>query len=754
MPRHTAHHRSDKASRNRPDKIPAAARGDVLRFAGYEICTGTREVWHGGQRQPVRRKVFDLLMLLIDKRPQTVSHEQISLALWGTQSASAAHVARTVMEARRLIGDTADAPRHLISVRGVGYRFAAEITQAAALGETDLAESGAHEVRADTAAAVSRMRRGDFVEAQRYIDRAISVAHRVNARPELARAMAVASGIALRQDSHERAIMLANQALRIATLVGQDDLVACASLSLAEVHAAAGSAHAALELLQAAHPVLSRPGSERELWLCQSALCLTFRDLEQSDEALKWCEQAQASALRVEPDSRAVRERLFEVMLLHDKIELAASDGRQSEIPPLAMRALAQLQPLQADAKAIGSQAYQVVCTSYRGMVLLWINRLEEAAQVAERLRLEIQEVDLDGAPWLEVCRRDLQYIQASLLSRNGRFVEAMEVVEDLIAQHAKARPDSLGQLAGLEWLAAQICERAGHHSQALVWVRRQLRTTSKHQSQRAQFAANAMRAHLESDRLTQELAETRQSLEAESRRNQQLQALLADLEKHPLLDESGLMAPSALAATLENRALIARERELPLCIGLVESSVADDAFGWAAGLVSTGLRSKRLAATLRAVIPQASAAAEWRPGHYVFIIPDMGPGPARQRCEALVQRLNADAAYATASETTVHFRADALDVARFPSVEVALEQLPGGTRPAACPGTITTDGPHRDLSAWACGPSRSASHDSAPEPRSIRACSNIAGQIESNRATTAVKNAPATPDRRAPFQP
>jgi DNA-binding winged helix-turn-helix (wHTH) protein len=100
----------------------------------------TREVIRKGAAVPLSPKAFDLLELLIRRRPKAVSKADIHEHLWSGTFVSPANLANLVGELRAALGDDARAPRILRTVPRFGYAFAAD---AAAVPEKAPARSPA-----------------------------------------------------------------------------------------------------------------------------------------------------------------------------------------------------------------------------------------------------------------------------------------------------------------------------------------------------------------------------------------------------------------------------------------------------------------------------------------------------------------------------------------------------------------------------------------------------------------------------------
>ena len=85
-----------------------------------------REVRRGTERVHLSPKAFELLGLLLDRRPRAVSKDELFTLLWPTTFVTEASLAGLVAEIRREIRDDAREPRYLRTVHGFGYAFSAD----------------------------------------------------------------------------------------------------------------------------------------------------------------------------------------------------------------------------------------------------------------------------------------------------------------------------------------------------------------------------------------------------------------------------------------------------------------------------------------------------------------------------------------------------------------------------------------------------------------------------------------------------
>ncbi|SHM25763.1 winged helix-turn-helix domain-containing protein [Rhizobacter sp. OV335] len=100
-----------------------------FRFGENEVDPATRQVTHAGRSLRTEPKVFDVLVLLLRQRHRVVTRQELLDAVWGRMVVTDGVIARTVMKARKLIGDEAAEQTMLKTIRRVGYRFVADVEE-------------------------------------------------------------------------------------------------------------------------------------------------------------------------------------------------------------------------------------------------------------------------------------------------------------------------------------------------------------------------------------------------------------------------------------------------------------------------------------------------------------------------------------------------------------------------------------------------------------------------------------------------
>jgi DNA-binding winged helix-turn-helix (wHTH) protein/tetratricopeptide (TPR) repeat protein len=97
----------------------------VFHFGDCAINIAARELLRGGERVNLSPVVFDCLAYLIEHRDRAVGRDELVAAVWGKAGISDAVMGKTILVARRAIGDTAEEQRYLRTVPRFGYQWGA-----------------------------------------------------------------------------------------------------------------------------------------------------------------------------------------------------------------------------------------------------------------------------------------------------------------------------------------------------------------------------------------------------------------------------------------------------------------------------------------------------------------------------------------------------------------------------------------------------------------------------------------------------
>jgi DNA-binding winged helix-turn-helix (wHTH) protein len=98
-------------------------------FGEWVLDRGRRELLRAGRPVALTSKAFQLLDLLLEKRPNVASKAGIYERLWPSTFVSEVNLSRLVFELRRALVDDSGGPRWIRTVRGFGYAFAGPATE-------------------------------------------------------------------------------------------------------------------------------------------------------------------------------------------------------------------------------------------------------------------------------------------------------------------------------------------------------------------------------------------------------------------------------------------------------------------------------------------------------------------------------------------------------------------------------------------------------------------------------------------------
>ncbi len=111
-------------------------------FGDCEFDSGRRTLLRHGRATPLSPKAFQLLELLLDRRPEAVTKAELVGHLWPETFVSDASLHNLVAEVRAALGDSPRTPRYIRTVSRYGYAFQGDTRPAPALEMADPPTSG------------------------------------------------------------------------------------------------------------------------------------------------------------------------------------------------------------------------------------------------------------------------------------------------------------------------------------------------------------------------------------------------------------------------------------------------------------------------------------------------------------------------------------------------------------------------------------------------------------------------------------
>ncbi len=106
------------------ERAVAVSSSRAWRFGNVSVDPETREVRRGGTLVEMTAKEFDILATLLAVQGRVLSRQQIFEAVWGPNHHGTTRTIDNFMaQLRGKLEVDAAAPRHLVTVRGIGYRI-------------------------------------------------------------------------------------------------------------------------------------------------------------------------------------------------------------------------------------------------------------------------------------------------------------------------------------------------------------------------------------------------------------------------------------------------------------------------------------------------------------------------------------------------------------------------------------------------------------------------------------------------------
>jgi DNA-binding winged helix-turn-helix (wHTH) protein len=104
----------------------------TYRFAGFSVNGQTRQLLANGREIHLSPKAFELLLLLIEQRSRALSKAELQEHLWPATFVGETNLPTLVAEIRRALDDSPRDPAYVRTMHRFGYRFVAEVAEAAA----------------------------------------------------------------------------------------------------------------------------------------------------------------------------------------------------------------------------------------------------------------------------------------------------------------------------------------------------------------------------------------------------------------------------------------------------------------------------------------------------------------------------------------------------------------------------------------------------------------------------------------------
>src|SRR5215510_10742969 len=110
-------------------------------FHPFRLDATNRCLWRADARVPLSPKAFAVLCYLVEHRGRLLSQNELLDAAWRNLEVQPEILKKYILEIRKALGDEADAPVYIETLPRLGYRFIAEVQEAAAAPYDDAAST-------------------------------------------------------------------------------------------------------------------------------------------------------------------------------------------------------------------------------------------------------------------------------------------------------------------------------------------------------------------------------------------------------------------------------------------------------------------------------------------------------------------------------------------------------------------------------------------------------------------------------------
>ena len=109
-----------------PDVIASRVRNEFA-FGPFTLCVAGRSLKRGGEALSVGSRAFDLLIVLVERAGEVISHRELIARAWPDITVENANLRVHIAGLRKVLGDGLDGARYISNVAGRGYCFVAAV---------------------------------------------------------------------------------------------------------------------------------------------------------------------------------------------------------------------------------------------------------------------------------------------------------------------------------------------------------------------------------------------------------------------------------------------------------------------------------------------------------------------------------------------------------------------------------------------------------------------------------------------------
>ena len=150
--------------------MPASPGRTRYRFSGHTLSPARRTLVRDGRELPLIPRCFDLLVLLVERRNEALSRNDILDAVWSDVAVTDGALSQAVRVLRRALGDDPREPTFIRTVPRHGYRFVCEVVEEPDDASPEARQAGAAEPAAGAGSTRAAAKSGAGVSLDRALE--------------------------------------------------------------------------------------------------------------------------------------------------------------------------------------------------------------------------------------------------------------------------------------------------------------------------------------------------------------------------------------------------------------------------------------------------------------------------------------------------------------------------------------------------------------------------------------------------------
>lgn len=101
----------------------------IYHFGPFTLDSTSNRLWHMNSVIRLRRKAFEVLLLLVERAGQTVSKDEILALVWPDKVIEDGNLASIIYRLRVILGDSAQNQTYILTIPTIGYQFTCLVTR-------------------------------------------------------------------------------------------------------------------------------------------------------------------------------------------------------------------------------------------------------------------------------------------------------------------------------------------------------------------------------------------------------------------------------------------------------------------------------------------------------------------------------------------------------------------------------------------------------------------------------------------------